>query len=381
MPRKNFKFLINASNLHMGGGVQVAVSLIDELSRMDDLPAGLSVLASDEVHANLQNVNSNCLRFGGYEVFNTYGISTLWSQLDSKASGFDVVFTVFGPLYLRSTCAVNIVGFAQAWIIYPNNEISSSLPFVQRVKKRLKFFVQSLFFRRADRLVVELEHVKIGLVEQGILDADQIDVVHNCLSSVYLQPDHWKPMSVSISKKKFSLGFVGRDYLHKNTNLLPHIKKILNDKHGLDVDFYVTLNPAEWSAKSEFFRGSIRNVGSLKVVQCPNFYQQMDAVIFPSFLECFSATPLEALAMKKPLFASDRRFVRDVCGDFAWYFDPENPITAADLIAGYIKNRAGRDDEQLTAAREFVIKFSNPCQRAEDYLRILQNAAIDCSLC
>lgn len=372
----NPKFLINVSNLHAGGGVQVAVSLIDELSRMDDLPVGVSVLASDEVNFNLQNMNSEYLRFSSYEVFNTYGLSALWSELGCKVRGFDVVFTVFGPLYLLTLPVVSIVGFAQAWIIYPNNEIYHSLSFSQKLKTRLKFFAQSLFFRRADRLVVELGHVKNGLVSRDFLDTGRIDVVHNCLGSAYFRSELWKPLFNSIVKNNFSIGFVGRDYLHKNTNILPEIKKSLNDVHGLDVDFYVTLNPAEWNAKSDFFRSNIRNVGVLEVAQCPSFYQQMDAIIFPSFLECFSATPLEAMAMKKPLFASDRGFVRDVCGDFAWYFDPEDPSAAANLIANYINNQVGRDGPKLAAAREHVIQFSNARQRAADYFRIMQAAAI-----
>jgi len=369
-------FLINSSNLHVGGGVQVAVSLIDELSRMNDLPVGLSILVSDEVHANLQNMNSDCSRFSSYEIFNTYGLSTLWSALGRKVRGFDVVFTVFGPLYLLPVRAVSIVGFAQPWIICPNNEICHSLSFLQKMKTRLRFFAQSLFFRRADRLVVELGHVRNGLISRGFLDAGRIDVVHNCLSSVYLRPEQWKPLINSIAKNNFSIGFVGRDYPHKNTNIMPEIKKLLHDVHALNVDFYVTFSLAEWNSKSDLFRSCICNVGELDVAQCPSFYQQMDAVIFPSFLECFSATPLEAMAMKKPLFASNRGFVRDVCGDFAWYFDPEDPSTAADLIANYINNQAGRDGAKLAAAREHVIKFSNARQRAEDYLRIIQVAAI-----
>jgi len=101
----------------------------------------------------------------------------------------------------------------------------------------------------------------------------------------------------------------------------------------------------------------------------------MDAIIFPSLLECFSATPLEAMAMKKPLFASDRKFVRDVCGDFAWYFDPEDPSDAANLISTYINKQMKLNGEELNAAREHAIQFSNAHQRAINYLRIIQDAA------
>lgn len=368
------KLLINASNLHHGGGIQVAVSLIDELSCMDFHPFSLSILVSDEVHSNLQKMNSDFSRFSNYEVFNTYGLSTLRSALGRKIRDFDAVFTVFGPLYLWQVKTVNIVGFAQPWIIYPNNEIYYSLPFFHRLKTRIRFLVQSLFFRCADRLVVELDHVKCGLTSIGLFKDIQIDIVRNCLSSIYFQPEKWKSLHRSYSTHIFSIGFVGRDYPHKNTNILPYIKRNLKDVHGIEVVFFVTFSSIEWNAKSDLFRNSINNVGTLDVTECPSFYSQMDAVIFPSFLECFSAAPLEAMAMEKPLFASDRGFVRDVCGEFALYFNPEDPQAAAELIADYINNQFGRDTEKLAAAREHVIQFSNARQRAMAYLQIMQNA-------
>lgn len=352
--------------------MQVAVSVIDELSRLPDLFHDLTILASDEVHADLQLLGSNLSKLSNYEVFNTYGLSTLWSGLGSKVSGHDVVFTLFGPLYLASVPSVSIVGFAQPWIIYPDNEIYRSFSVFRKLASRLKFFLHESFFKRADRLVVELEHVKDQLVGRGVADAGRVDVVHNGLSSVYFLPKKWKALPTAIVKTKFSIGFVGRDYPHKNTNLLPHIKRLLHDLHDLSVDFYVTFNANEWAAKTEFFRANVNNVGVLYSAQCPTFYQQIDAVIFPSFLECFSATPLEALIMEKPLFASDRGFIRDVCADYAWYFNPENPVEAANLIATYISKHMGHDVGHLAAARQHVIQFSNARQRAVDYFKIMQ---------
>lgn len=368
-------YLVNASNLHVGGGVQVASSLIDELSRIDGVPATLSVLASDEVHLSLMRMNTDCSRFFSYEIFNTYGIAALWSRLGEKMRNFDVVYTVFGPLYFFGGRSINIVGFAQPWMIYSSKNLYRTMSFSSGVRARAKLFFQSLFFRLADRLVVELEHVKYGLISRGLFDGERIDVVHNCVSSLYFHPELWVDLSFDISPKKFSIGFVGRDYAHKNTNCLPIIKNFLVDLYGVDVDFYVTFNASEWAAKSDNFRDSVINAGELEVAQCPCFYQKMDAVIFPSLLECFSATPLEAMAMMKPLFASDRGFVRDVCGDFPFYFDPDNPREAADQIFAYLKNFAGRDKVRLAAACEHALNFSSAKKRAEDCFEIMCLAA------
>ncbi len=368
------KFLINASNLHNGGGVQVAVSVIYELSLLPALAGELDVVVSDEVHSALLGVRCNSQLFARYVIFNTYGLSSLWSDFCVDLNGYDVVLTIFGPLYRMKFNAVNIVGFAQSWISVPNNEVYLILPILQKIKLKLKFFLQAFFFRQANRLIVELEHVKDALVNVGIAKSEDVDVVYNCLSSLYFCQDDWQSLSREIYTKRFSIGFVGRDYIHKNTKILPSIKRILMNEYGVDVDFYVTFNDEEWDVKSADFKESIINVGALDVTQCPSFYQKMDAVIFPSLLECFSATPLEAMVMRKPLFASDRRFVRDVCGDHVMYFDPLSPESAAEVIAYYLNSQSGNDQVFLDRAYNHVINFSTAKKRALDYVGIMKKA-------
>ena len=56
--------LINTSNLHVGGGVQVATSFIGELTSMPTLPPGLVVWASSAVDANLRTIPDMIQRFG-----------------------------------------------------------------------------------------------------------------------------------------------------------------------------------------------------------------------------------------------------------------------------------------------------------------------------
>ncbi|CAD5377005.1 Glycosyl transferase family 1 [Pseudomonas sp. OF001] len=366
------KILINASNLHSGGGVQVAASFVTELMhlKIHDLEIDIAISSEikDMVKLNHETLDSKISIIEA----NTYGLSALTSDFNLTAKNYNLTFTIFGPNYLRVQKGIQIVGFAQLWII--DKSAYHILGKTEAIKTRLKFFIQSLFFRRADKLIVELDHVKDGVIKAGIAKPENIDVVYNCISSLYFDPVIWEPLKKPISKRKFSIGFLGRDYPHKNTNLITEIRRILAQNHAIDVDFFVTLNDSEWAAKSDFFKKSTINVGPLSVAQCPSFYQAMDAVIFPSLLECFSATPLEAMAMQKPLFASDRGFVRDVCGDFAWYFDPLNAESAADVIAKYITQRHGKDQGRLAAAREHVLNFSNARQRAESYLNIMRKA-------
>ena len=77
------------------------------------------------------------------------------------------------------------------------------------------------------------------------------------------------------------------------------------------------------------------------------------------------------MVMSKPLFASDRGFVRDVCGDYAVYFDPLDADDIALNIANYFKADTERA-EQLQQARDHALGFSSAKGRAEQYLEIIQ---------
>lgn len=367
--------LINASNLHVGGGVQVGTSVIGELTQMSALPRDLVIWASSAVDANLRQLGYQISVLPKYEVVNSYGKSLLWSPLHHRLQQFAAVFTIFGPLYARKLAGVNITGFAQAWIIYPNNELYAEMSFTQQILTKLKFKLQSLFFARADQFVVELEHVKAGLLQQGITNSNAVHVVNNCLSSLYLTPSSWQSLAVPEAPGKIKLGFVGRNYLHKNTRIFPAIINELRDKYGLQTCIYVTFTDEEWAACSQAFRADVINVGPLFVAQCPTFYNAMDAVVFPSLLESFSATPLEALAMKKPLFASDRPFNRDICQEYAYYFDPLSPQSAACAIARVFSGSRESNNDFLAAAKEHALNFSTAKLRAERYLALLMQAS------
>lgn len=364
------KILINASNLHNGGGVQVASSFINELPFLsNNIIKKIDIMVSSEVDKNISYSTKKI--FKNYKVHNIFGLKKYNKNIDIF-DAYDLVFTIFGPCYYPVK-GINLVGFAQAWIIYPNNECYSLLSNIEKLKFKMKFFMQKYFFKKSDFCIVELEHVKQGLIDQNIFEKNNIEVVYNTVSNLYFSPEKWEDVNIEDSNK-FKIGLISRDYFHKNTDILPKIKDILKSKYNQEVDFYVTFNESEWNNKSIDFQSKINNIGSLKVNECPCFYEKMDAIIFPSLLESFSATPLEAMIMKKPLFASDRDFIKDVCSDFAFYFEPTDPECGAAVINDFIKQTNIIElDRKLTAAQKYAKNFSSARQRALKYIQIIEN--------
>jgi|AntDeeMinimDraft_8_1070380.scaffolds.fasta_scaffold00133_8 glycosyltransferase involved in cell wall biosynthesis len=366
----NRRVLINMSNLHGGGGLQVAISFVNELLKLPLPDYRVKILISKEISESFDDERFLKSKWD-FKTLDTYGLKTLLSSLPAIEKDHDIIFTLFGPKYTLNSSVIDIEGFAQPWIIYPNNPVFKRLPWYEKVRVRLRFFVQKLFFKRAKHLVVELDHVKESLVDKKVCGKESISIVHNSISSLYLDPKQWERVYLPRNANEIAIGFVTRDYPHKNISILAAVAKLLNEKYELPVRFYFTLTNEEWGNFREQFGEYGRTVGALRVTQCPRFYEQLDAVVFPSLLECFSATPLEALSMRVPLFASDRGFVKDVCAGYAIYFDPLNADDIARVIANYFLGDRKSDDE-LERARNYVLSFSSAEERAKRYLGIIE---------
>jgi|APSaa5957512535_1039671.scaffolds.fasta_scaffold76358_2 hypothetical protein len=362
--------LINASNLHYGGAVQVATSFLNELTYLDSKKYNLIV--SREVHNELIIMNSNLDAFHSYMVYDVSGVKALLDYKFTKIiSNYKTVFTVFGPLYSWRKPKTSIVGFAQPWIIYENNEIYESYRFFHKVVVRVKYSIQKYFYFRSDKLIVELDHVKEKLSK--LSKKTESIVINNCISSIYSNSKQWLPINyVRTDQSVVLLGIVTRDYPHKNLNILPDVAEILKHTYKFNVKFLVTLTSKEWLKKDDRFRAYVDNVGSISIAQCPSFYNLLDGVIFPSLLECFSATPIEAMIMKKPVFASERLFVRQACEDFVNYFDPIDPDSIAKSIYKYFFKEEPQNSTFIKSAHNQALKYCNPSERAKKYINIIR---------
>jgi len=120
------RILINCSNLHGGGSAAVATSFISFLATSENA-GNFSLLLSSYVFSNLKSMRVDFSRFNKVEIFDAHGISAIFGRLSSILNLYDTVFTVFGPAYIfRMHGVKHIIGFAQPWIVYPNNLLSKS---------------------------------------------------------------------------------------------------------------------------------------------------------------------------------------------------------------------------------------------------------------
>jgi glycosyltransferase involved in cell wall biosynthesis len=352
------KILIDASNLTTGGGVQVAASLIYEFDRLTgefDFLHETIIHASSEVNRNIIGKISN-LRF---EVVDQR--PRLHFRRGTTES-FSAVLTIFGPSFRNIKGDVNIIGFADRALLAKEPSLS--------VKHHAKRLLVRSALNRSQAIVIESPPLENELRGFGVSNVP-IFVVPNATSRVFECMDRWD-IETSIPRGDDRLLFFpARPYPHKNHVFLHGVATILDVEFGMRVKFVLTLTPTEMTdlglADSPYFIP----LGTLSISQLPAIYQQVDGVIFPSLLETYSAVPLEALSSGKPLFASDRAYVRQTARDAAWYFDPLDPRGAAEAIANGLIYR--RDLTLARVRRGFQITSRLPSaqDRARAFLHIL----------
>lgn len=366
--------LINAANLHFGGGIQVASSFIFEISKIlsSNKAYKISVICSDKVFDNLPS-ELNKRVFSSFEVINVYGMKQPSKHVKEKFNGYDVCFTIFGPLYFSPKVNSHICGFAQAWIAYPKNIAYKQLSFIDYLKSKIKFRVQSFFFRRYDHLIVEQNHIKSALGKLKF-NPNKISIVSNCVSSIYDDSTSWLPLEFddNFLVEDITLGFIGRAYPHKNVSILTQVNDILIKKYQMKCNFLFTFTDVEMKNSGFSEYNNFHSVGEISSAQCPEFYRKLDALVFPSLLECFSVSPIEAMKMNTTVIASDFPFVKEVCKNAAFYFNPFSAHQIAESVYNAFSNQELRE-EKIQLGCKLVNELPTAKERAISYLNIIEN--------
>jgi len=148
--------------------------------------------------------------------------------------------------------------------------------------------------------------------------------------------------------KWFTMFFLARYYAYKNPEILVKLFRKYR-KELCNVRCVITITADQHSRAGKLLadiekyglQEHIVNVGHLRQEDLAGYFYNSDALFFPTPLESFSGTYLEAMHFECPIITSDVDFARYICGEAAMYFDFWN----IDDIAAKIC--AVRDNHQL----------------------------------
>lgn len=154
-----------------------------------------------------------------------------------------------------------------------------------------------------------------------------------------------------------SLLYIGNAYPHKNLERLLEAFAILRETHpnaklilaGTDSIFYKRL-----LANIPYRVTFVPNPTDDKLAE---LYRHATLFVFPSRVEGFGLPPLEAMSMGVPVVASDIPSLREILGDNADYFPPNDTIEMARVFTRLLDDPTRRE-QLITRGTKHIKQFS-----------------------
>lgn len=346
------KILVNASTCVVGGGVQVATSFITHA--LEDRSGERIFLFAISPQVN-QNLPHLCQFDKRFKVVSPSPARPLKGRESrrlllhlEKSFQPDIVFTIFGPSYLRFR-TLHLCGFADSWVTHRSKVATKSLPLIRRIRTLAVCQYKRLQLPRKDYYWVETEAVRKGLIALLRIDPSHIRVIPNSYASIFLKTRGVINYN-NCKKDTTSIFCLAAPYPHKNLIIIPEVAHILKNRCANRPYRFVVTLPSNGAEVKKFWEKAkhlqvtdiIENIGPLILSDCPKWYSAADVIFLPTLLESFSATYLEAMVMGKPIVTTDLDFAHDICGNAAAYYDPLSPEEAAKAIMRVVEDHSYR---------------------------------------
>ncbi|MEE4185815.1 MAG: glycosyltransferase [Gammaproteobacteria bacterium] len=374
--------LINATTLVKGGGIQVAASFIAETLRAADEITWHYAL-SEQVMTELKALGAIPERAEIFADPPTRSKAARRRLLDLETrTAADVVFTVFGPAYVRFRVP-HVCGVAVCWVTHSTWLAYRALPgWLARAKALAMNVYKGLWLRPADRWVVEADNALRGLSRRIGIARDKIDVVPNSCAAIFREaaiaparrPEPGEPVR---------LLYVTAYYPHKNLEIIPQVAAELAARGGTTTyEFVITVPESEPrltaimnEARALGIDSMIKNVGPVTLNEVVELYRDSHICFMPSLLETFSASYPEAMAMGRPIVASDLDFARAVCTDAAVYFRADSASAAADAVIRLLEDQA-LWDQCISRGRQVLETLPTARRKYELFVASIRKAAL-----
>lgn len=373
------KIFLDCSLLSIGGGIQVGLSIIQNIVQDPDVET--IVVCTPQIDAQIDEFSKQKLK--AYYVvpnvpfYKKRAQGNYIRQLEREHKP-DLVFTVFGPSYWRSETK-NIQGFALGKMLYP--EIRKFYPSkTSRFKEALFDFIkQKFFFRNVDNFLVETEVVKARLVDKLNISPEKIYVISNSYSPAFEKRLLERKAYIFPDESVTTIFVPASFYIHKNLLILPKVLvelKKLNDTKVV-LKFTVPTNSSGWEEISKCAAqygvlDQIKTVGHVPNHLICDEYLSSSFVLCSSLVESSTAVFPESFIAERPLLVSDRDFSRNLCEDAAIYFDPLNAHDIAEKIYLLI-NDAQRARSLIKNAERVLRKnYLTPAEKWEQQRALLQ---------
>jgi len=246
--------------------------------------------------------------------------------------------------------------------------------------KQLAIKVVFQKIKMVNKIICDTHSVERDLIARGV-NKENIETINIGFNELEVKGDKNKILrKYSLTENYFV--YVGNAYPHKNVEFA--INSICNYNKGEKnkIDFAIV------SARNSFVEKLYKHIKSIDAsgqIKLLGFVPDRDlgtllanslGFIFPSKKEGFGLPGLEAISAGTLLLASDIPVFREVYGNAAKYFDPENTDSLVSLIEDVAMMPKKKGDQEVTKAKAVLEKYSWE-KMAKDTLKIYKKTFLD----
>lgn len=330
----------------VGGGIQIGITFIQNAAK--DNRFKWKFLVSKGIYEGLSSEIKNldciiCIPISPARVLKgvqsrktIHKICNDWQPNLIYSIGFPSYVCFKQPEIGRYTNPWEINEAPLPWHIYPN--------FIERIKIKLGIFYRQQWAKKAAFIETQTEAAKIGIIKRLGISGCKIKVVPNSPNMVFVEAGNLDKNGL-INSVPTNIFCLAAPYPHKNLNIIPEVAYHLKKDFHVEPCFILTIPEDDplWLkiVKKSFeleVNSQLINAGKLNLHDCLNYYRNAQIVFLPTLMEVFSATYLEAMAMRVPIVTTDLPFAKDNCGDAALFFQSDCPKDAALQINELISN-------------------------------------------
>lgn len=255
-----------------------------------------------------------------------------------------LVYTIAAPCYFQFTTP-EIMRYANAWFVNLNKYAFSKLSFIGKIGILTKTWGYRYLLRKCNYFITQTESSKSGILKVVKCPSENIKVIPNYLPNIYKKYPSKQYADIS-QKDRIEILYVAAPHPNKNINLvLPVLKKLIDDNVDKKIYFHLTLPSGKFlesflkSAIDFGVQEHIINHGYCTQDQLAKLFLGIDIFFFPSVLETFSLSLIEAMYFHVPIVASDLDFNTDILKDGGLYFAPDDYFGAVTQINRLINEK------------------------------------------
>ena len=377
--------IVNASTLHIGGGIQVISSFISFFESSQALEFSLYYIINKKA---LKNINKDLYDQEKFLVLES-SPAGFFSGLKERKKIADFTKKV-KPLFIYSIGFPSYINFSYPEVGRYTNpwEIFDTLPWdllsnLQKIKVYLRTKYRLYWARRVFHFETQTTLAKQAIIKKFHLSNDDVSIINNSINQKFLP----HTVDIDYQSKVINIFCLSADHPHKN---LKSTVKIASHLKAMDpkLNFRMittlphssnTLREIQVLSKRHNVCEFFKNVGSLSIDDCIEYYKHSHVVLQPSLLEIFSATYIESMYLGIPLIVPNLNFTKDICKDGATYYNHNHPEEAAEAIIDLINDdilRKAKIERAKTISSEFAdisSKYQKIIQMFRDTEKLITN--------